>query len=93
LAFFERRGYIRAVNDQGCVHRFYRWLSRASLFRSESSSDGMVRTSRTEVTFEQQETTLLVSGGTTELNICPFCGQKLIPRAATRGIEHDGKSK
>lgn len=67
------------------VHRLYQWLSRqASLFRSESSGEGMDRTARTGVTIEQQETTLLVGGTSMGFHYCPFCGQKIAATQAER---------
>jgi hypothetical protein len=72
---------IRGVNSDRAT-RIYQWLySRASFFRSEPSGPGTSRTVRTEVTVEQQATTLLV-GGTADFDICPLCGQKLAPEHA-----------
>jgi hypothetical protein len=68
---------IRGVNSDRAT-RIYQWLaSRASFFRSEPSGRGTSRTVRTEVTVEQQATTLLVGSTSADFDTCPFCGQKL----------------
>jgi hypothetical protein len=65
------------------MKQLYQWLfGRASFFRSDASTRGTNRTVRTEVTVEQQGTTLLVGGAVAGFDICPFCGQKLAPEQA-----------
>ena len=60
------------------MQRLYQWLShRASFFRSDSFSGGRVRSVRTDVILERQETILVVSGAAADLNYCPFCGRVL----------------
>jgi len=66
------------MNDRGYVIRLYQWLSkRASFLRADSSSSGISRTLRTEVTVELKEITLLMGSGSADLDDCPVCGQKL----------------
>jgi hypothetical protein len=68
------------MKNTGRVFRLYQWLSqRARFFRSDSTTGGLSRTVRTEVTFERQGTTLLVGGAPADLDRCPVCGQKLVP--------------
>jgi hypothetical protein len=65
------------------MNRLYQWLSsRASFFRTDTSSRGTGRTVRTEVTVERQSTTLLVGGATAGLDTCPLCGSQLTPAQA-----------
>jgi hypothetical protein len=75
---------IRGVNSEDRATRIYQWLSRrASFFRSESSGDGTTRTVRTEVTVEQQGTTVLVGNAAgAGFDTCPLCGSKLAPEQA-----------
>jgi len=63
------------------MNRLYQWLSgRASLFRSDTSSQGARRTVRTEVTVERQGIALLAGGAAEGLETCPLCGSKLAPK-------------
>jgi len=66
------------------VNRLYQWLSgRASFFRTDTTTRGAGRTVRTEVTVEQQSTTMLVGGATAaDFDTCPLCGSKLAPDQA-----------
>jgi len=84
------------------VQRLYQWLShRASFFRSDSSSGGRVRSVRTDVMFERQETILVVSGAAADLNCCPLCGHRLAGPPAEEAriglqrdsMTHDNQSK
>jgi len=82
---------IRGVNSDRAT-RIYQWLaSRASFFRSEPSGLGTSRTVRTQVTVEQQATTLLVGSASADFDTCPFCGQKLEPgKHATSACHLEG---
>ncbi|MGC9990335.1 MAG: hypothetical protein ABSC07_17275 [Terriglobales bacterium] len=64
------------------MQQLYQWFrGRASLFRSGKSSPGTSQIVRTEVTVKRQSTTLLMSGATT-FEVCPLCGQNLVPAQA-----------
>lgn len=66
------------MSNRGRVYRLYQWLSRRARFSlSDSAIGGLSRTVRTEVTFERQETTLLVGSAPADLDHCPLCGQRL----------------
>ncbi len=59
--------------------RLYRWFQEhASLFRRTVWEQDGSRTMRREVTVEKEERRLLVrSSVSQDLDVCPFCGQKL----------------
>ena len=84
------------------MQRLYQWLShRASFFRSDLSSGGRVRSVRTDVMLERQETILVVSGAAVDLNCCPLCGHELAGpqdkeariRLQRDSMTHDNKLK
>jgi hypothetical protein len=65
------------------MRKLYQWFSqRASILRSASSGHGTSRTVRTEVTVQQEATTLLLGSLATAFDVCPLCGQKLDPAQA-----------
>jgi len=71
------------------MKRLYQWLSqRASFFRSDTSGCAAGHTVRTEVTVQQESTTLLVGGVAAGFDICPLCGQKLAPAQASQASLH-----
>lgn len=85
LAFIEqlRQHAMPATTEAGNVNRLYQWLSdRASFFRSAAYGRATSRSVRTEVTVERRGMTLLVGGTAAGLDICPLCGQKLVPARA-----------
>jgi hypothetical protein len=71
------------------MKRLYQWFSeRASLFLSDTGDRGQNRTLRTEVTTQREATTLMVSGGTSGFDLCPLCGQKVVPVEAEQTSPH-----
>jgi hypothetical protein len=65
------------------VKRLYQWLhERATFFRSDSHDGQGRRVVRTEVTVEEERSTLFLSvSGTAGVCVCPLCGNPY--RAAT----------
>jgi len=61
------------------VNRLYQWLhERASFFRSVSVDSEPHRTRRTEVTVQERQRTVFLTGGAMGDNkTCPLCGQPL----------------
>jgi hypothetical protein len=65
------------------MKRLYQWLSeRASFFRVDAVGHGTSGTVRTETTVRREGMTLLVSSAAASLDICPLCGNKLVPTQA-----------
>jgi len=65
------------------MKRLYQWFNkRASLFRSDTPSQGSTRTVWTEVTVQREGLTLLMGGAVEGFDNCPLCGQKLAPAQA-----------
>lgn len=63
--------------------RVYQWLiEQASFFRHDAVEHGTSRTVRTETTVRREGVTLLVSSAAAGLDICPLCGNKLVPTQA-----------
>jgi len=62
------------------VGRVYQWLiEQASFFRQDAVEHGTSHTVRTETTVRREGVTLLVGEAATSLDICPLCGNKLVP--------------
>jgi hypothetical protein len=75
---------IPTLNERGRVKELYqRLFRRAMAFVSGSSAPAGGRVVHTQVTVERQGVTLLLSGAAAvDFEICPLCGQRLIPTQA-----------